>query len=86
MGAARLSGPPRLAYRSPIAAPGTTATLLSLAARTDGTTMLVYNGHPVYTFLPDTNIGDLKGQGSTAFGAPWWVLDGAAGTEITTKP
>ena len=78
--------PPALAYGSPIAAPGTTATLLSIAARTDGTTMLVYNGHPVYAFLPDANIGDLKGQGSTAFGAPWWVLDGAAGTEITTKP
>jgi predicted lipoprotein with Yx(FWY)xxD motif len=78
--------PPALTYGSPIAAPGTTASLLSVAARTDGTTMLVYNGHPVYTFLPDANIGDVKGQGSTAFGAPWWVLDGAAGTEITTKP
>jgi len=78
--------PPAYAYGSPIAAEGTKSALLTTVGRTDGTTMLVYNGHPVYGFLPDTSVGDMKGQGSTAFGAAWWVLDGATGAEITAKP
>jgi len=78
--------PPAYAYGSPIAAEGTKATILATVKRTDGTTMLVYDGHPVYGFLPDANVGDMKGQGSTAFGAAWWVLDGATGAEIKAKP
>jgi predicted lipoprotein with Yx(FWY)xxD motif len=78
--------PPAYTYGSPIAAAGTKASLVSVASRTDGTTMLAYNGHPVYGFLPDASLGDVKGQGSIAFGAPWWVLDAATGAEITTKP
>jgi predicted lipoprotein with Yx(FWY)xxD motif len=78
--------PPAYTYGSPIAAVGTKAPLVSVASRTDGTTMLVYNGHPVYGFQPDASPGDAKGQGSTAFGAAWWVLDAATGAEITAKP
>jgi hypothetical protein len=47
--------------------------------------MLVYSGRPVYGFLPDASSGEMKGQGSGAFGAPWWVLTAASGAEITTK-
>jgi predicted lipoprotein with Yx(FWY)xxD motif len=78
--------PPAFASGTPIAAAGTKSSLLSVAPRTDGTTMLVYNGRPVYGFLPDTKVGDTKGQGSTGFGALWWVMDAATGAEITAKP
>ena len=48
--------------------------------------MLVYDGHPLYGFLPDTIVGSTKGQGSKAFGSPWWVLNGSSGAEITSTP
>jgi predicted lipoprotein with Yx(FWY)xxD motif len=78
--------PPAFAYGAPVAAPGTQAALLGLTKRTDGTSMLTYAGHPVYGFLPDAQPGDVKGQGSNGFGAPWWVLDAGTGQAITTKP
>jgi predicted lipoprotein with Yx(FWY)xxD motif len=78
--------PPAFAYGVPVAGDGTQASLLGAADRTDGTTMLTYGGYPLYGFLPDTQPGDMKGQGSPAFGAPWWVLAPATGKVITTKP
>jgi hypothetical protein len=46
---------------------------------------VTYNGHPLYLFVDDQNPGDVNGQGSTAFGAPWFVLS-AAGNQISSKP
>jgi len=77
--------PPAFAYGPPVAGAGTKAALLGVAARSDGTSMLTYGGRPLYGFLPDSQPGDMKGQGSNGFGAPWWVLDANAGTVITTK-
>ena len=78
--------PPAFAIGPPVAAGGAKAALLGVAQRTDGTSMLTYGGYPLYGFLPDVQPGDLKGQGSNGFGAPWWVLDAGTGKPITTKP
>ena len=39
--------------------------------RTDGSTQLVFNGHPLYTFTGDTAPGTASGNGVNAFGGLW---------------
>ncbi|MBM3678501.1 MAG: CHRD domain-containing protein [Actinobacteria bacterium] len=74
--------PPAFVVGTPVAGTGTTASLLGITQRTDGTTMLTYKGQPLYGFLRDTQSGMTTGQGSRGFGAPWWVIDSATGNEI----
>jgi predicted lipoprotein with Yx(FWY)xxD motif len=50
--------------------------------RSDGTTQITYNGHPLYLFEGDHGAGDANGQGLNAFGGAWYVLS-PAGNEIT---
>lgn len=51
------------------------------SARTDGTTMVTYNGHPLYYFIGDKKAGDVSGQGVNGFGALWFVVS-PSGTQI----
>jgi len=39
--------------------------------RSDGSTQLTYNGHPLYTFTGDTAPGTASGNGVNAFGGLW---------------
>jgi predicted lipoprotein with Yx(FWY)xxD motif len=73
-GACAQSWPPLTTTGSPKAAAGATPSLLGTTARSDGTTQVTYNGHPLYYFVSDTKAGDTNGEGSTAFGAGWDVL------------
>jgi predicted lipoprotein with Yx(FWY)xxD motif len=57
------------------------AALLSTTSRTDGTTQLTYNGHPLYYYDDDKGPGTTKGQGETSYGANWYVL-APAGVKI----
>ena len=47
---------------------------LGTITRADGTTQVTYKGHPLYYFVKDKDDGDAYGEGSTAFGAGWYVL------------
>ncbi len=47
---------------------------LGTITRADGTTQVTYKGHPLYYFVQDKDAGDAYGEGSTAFGAGWYVL------------
>ncbi|WP_026554774.1 COG4315 family predicted lipoprotein [Arthrobacter sp. 35W] len=49
---------------------GVTATVGTIT-RNDGTKQVTLNGLPIYTYTPDANAGDVKGQG---FGGIWWVI------------
>lgn len=53
---------------------------LATIRRPDGSTQLTYQGHPLYYYAADTKAGQTNGQGSTAFGASWWLVtpDGVA--------
>jgi predicted lipoprotein with Yx(FWY)xxD motif len=74
--------PPLLTKGKPKAGTGAKASLLGTTKRSDGTTQVTYNKHPLYTFLNDKNKpGSTKGEGLDAFGAEWYVL-GANGKKI----
>lgn len=82
-GACASAWPPLTTAGQPIAGSGVSAAKLGTAERSDGTTGVTYNGHPLYTFAGDTTPGQATGQGSDGFGAEWYVLS-AAGNAIET--
>lgn len=82
-GACAQSWPPLLTKGAPKAASAAKASLLGTIKRSDGTTQVTYNKHPLYTFVGDAGKrGSTMGQGLTAFGAKWYVV-AAKGTEKT---
>jgi predicted lipoprotein with Yx(FWY)xxD motif len=84
-GACASAWPPLMVNGKPTVGSGTDAALVGTAKRSDGTSQLTYNGHPVYLFAQDAKAGELKGQGVSAFGARWYVVS-SAGNQITSKP
>jgi predicted lipoprotein with Yx(FWY)xxD motif len=66
--------PPLTTREKPEAEGGAKATLLSTSKRADGSRQVVYRGHPVYRYEPDTAAGQTRGQGVNAFGALWYVM------------
>jgi predicted lipoprotein with Yx(FWY)xxD motif len=76
--------PPVLTSGAPSASGGVAAAKLGTTKRTDGTTQVTYNGHPLYTFKPDSAPGETNGQGKNLSGGLWWVV-GANGTAITSS-
>jgi predicted lipoprotein with Yx(FWY)xxD motif len=75
--------PPLTVTGSPRAGSGLEAAKLGTVARSDGSTQITYDKHPLYLYAPDTKAGDLNGQGSTSFGAAWWLVS-PNGSAITT--
>jgi predicted lipoprotein with Yx(FWY)xxD motif len=75
--------PPVTTSAPPRAEGGAKASLLSTSKRSDGTTQVVYDGHPLYYYAGDRKAGDTTGQGLDQFGAEWYVL-GAAGHKLET--
>ena len=63
---------------------GVTASDIGSITRADGSKQVTYNGHPLYYFSLDKSAGDTKGQGSSNFGAKWWILS-PAGDKITAS-
>jgi predicted lipoprotein with Yx(FWY)xxD motif len=66
--------PPVTTDGAPTAAGSAVAADLGTIARPDGSKQVTYKGHPLYFFEKDGDSGDAYGQGSTAFGAGWYVL------------
>ena len=81
-GACAAAWPPLVSTGKPTAGNGVKQSLLRTSKRADGSEQVTYDGHPLYLFTGDTASGQTNGQGSTAFGAPWYVLS-PAGTQIT---
>jgi predicted lipoprotein with Yx(FWY)xxD motif len=69
--------PPLLTSGKPKVSGGVRKSLLGTSKRSDGTTQVTYNGHPLYTFSQDQKAGDTKGQGVSAFGAKWYAVTSA---------
>jgi predicted lipoprotein with Yx(FWY)xxD motif len=81
-GACAKAWPPVLTKGTPKATGGAKASELGTSKRSDGTTQVTYNGHPLYYYVADTTAGSTTGQGSTSFGAPWWLVN-TSGAAIT---
>jgi predicted lipoprotein with Yx(FWY)xxD motif len=74
--------PPVTTSGAPKAAGGAQSGKLGTTKRSDGTTQVTYNGHPLYLFVADQGKpGSTKGEGVKAFGAEWYVL-GAGGKKV----
>jgi predicted lipoprotein with Yx(FWY)xxD motif len=58
------------------------ASMLGTIKRTDGTTQVTYNHHPLYYYSGDSKAGQQNGQGLTAFGAKWFVI-APSGNQVT---
>jgi predicted lipoprotein with Yx(FWY)xxD motif len=76
--------PPLRANGAPTAAGGAKPSLVATTRRSDGTSQVTYNGHPVYRYQGDMKPGDTAGQGVTAYGAEWYALD-PAGKQVTEE-
>jgi predicted lipoprotein with Yx(FWY)xxD motif len=83
-GACAQEWPPVATSRKPTAGDGLTASMLGVTKRSDGTTQVTYNGHPLYLFAGDHNPGDTAGQNLDTFGAEWYVLS-PAGDKVEGK-
>lgn len=65
---------PLVVKGKPTAGSGLKSSLLSTITRTGGAKQVTYGGHPLYHYDDDHKAGQTKGQGSTEFGAKWYVV------------
>jgi predicted lipoprotein with Yx(FWY)xxD motif len=63
--------PPLTVEGDPVAGEGIDASLLGTTERTDGTTQVTLDGHPLYLFAGDQTADDVNGQG---VGDVWYVV------------
>ncbi len=66
--------PPLTTSGTPQAAGGAQQSLLGTSPRSDGTTQVIYGGHPLYTYVGDRKPGEATGNGITEFGGSWHAL------------
>jgi predicted lipoprotein with Yx(FWY)xxD motif len=76
-GACAVAWPPVAANGKPAVGPGANASLVGTTTRSDGTSQVTYNGHPLYRFVKDTAPGQTNGEGLTAFGGSWFAVSPA---------
>jgi predicted lipoprotein with Yx(FWY)xxD motif len=86
-GACAVAWPPDHTTGAPVTN-GLTASLAGTTTRGDKSTQVTFHGHPLYYFAQDTKAGDIKGQGLTAFGGAWYLVDpdGSAVTSMGGSP
>jgi predicted lipoprotein with Yx(FWY)xxD motif len=82
-GACAKAWPPLTTTGKPQAGSGANHALLGTTTRTDHTTEVTYNRHPLYYFVSDTKPGDTTGQGLNSYGAKWYVIN-PKGNKIDT--
>ncbi len=66
--------PPLTTTGNASASAGVTGSMLTTFKRDDGSTQVVYNGHPLYYYVGDTSAGDTNGQGLNNFGGVWSLV------------
>lgn len=67
--------PPLLADAPPVAgSPTLQGVMIGTVERSDGTTQVTYNGHPLYLYAKDTAAGNTMGQGVTDTWGEWYLV------------
>jgi predicted lipoprotein with Yx(FWY)xxD motif len=77
--------PPLMSTGKVTTGPGVKRALVGTTKRANGRLQVTYNRHPLYTYAPDKRAGQTKGQGSSNFGAKWYVVS-AKGRAIVKAP
>jgi predicted lipoprotein with Yx(FWY)xxD motif len=75
--------PPVTTVGPATASGGAVSADLGTITRSGGVKQVTYDGHPLYYYVGDTGAGTVNGQGSTGYGAYWWVL-APSGAPITS--
>jgi predicted lipoprotein with Yx(FWY)xxD motif len=74
-------------YWPPVKGPATAGSgvtgTLSTITRSDGTTQVTYDGHPLYTYVGDTAPGQNKGNGQNLSGGLWYEATPSGSTPAT---
>ena len=60
---------------------GVDAALIGTSTLEDGSTIVTYNGWPLYYFVQDSAAGDVNGQGIESFGGQWFLVT-SDGTKV----
>jgi predicted lipoprotein with Yx(FWY)xxD motif len=81
-GACAQAWPPLLTKATPAVTGGVNASDIGTITRSNGDKQVTYKGHPLYYFAGDRSAGSVSGQGSSQFGAKWWLV-APSGTAIT---
>lgn len=81
-GACATAWPPLTVTGAPSVGAGGNAALVGTTTRSDGSTQVTYNGHPLYRFSGDSGAGTTNGEGVSAFGALWYVVS-PSGNQVT---
>ncbi|HWK92000.1 MAG TPA: hypothetical protein VNR17_07015 [Luteimicrobium sp.] len=81
-GACAAAWPPLTVTGKPTAGKGVTSSELTTVTRSDGSTQVRYDEHPLYYYAGDTSAGSTAGQGVDGYGGLWWVVD-PSGAAIT---
>jgi predicted lipoprotein with Yx(FWY)xxD motif len=71
--------PPLVTKGAPQAGSGVNSSLLATTARSDGTSEVTYNGHPLYFYAGDSSPGQTTGQGLNQFGGLWYAVSPSGG-------
>jgi predicted lipoprotein with Yx(FWY)xxD motif len=66
--------PPLTTGSAPKAAGGASASKLGTTKRKDGTTQVTFAGHPLYTYVEDSNPGEANGNDIDLYGGEWYAL------------
>ncbi len=82
-GACAAAWPPLTVTGKPTAGQGVTSSELTTVTRSDGSTQVRYDDHPLYYYAGDTSAGSTAGQGVDGYGGLWWVVD-PSGAAITS--
>jgi predicted lipoprotein with Yx(FWY)xxD motif len=72
--------PPLLTDGAPEAGPGVTASALGTVRREDGSMQVTYNGWPLYYYVQDQALSDVKGQNVNNV---WFVVSPYGGPRVT---
>jgi len=68
-----IAWPPVLTNGEPVASGDVKSELLGTTKRTDGTTQVTYNGHPLYYYAHEKP-GEVKCHNISTHGGLWWVI------------
>lgn len=75
--------PPLFTNGQVTAGPGVNSAWLGTIGRADGPNQVEYNGWPLYYSARDAEPGSTKGQGVSAYGTTWHVIDADKGQKVT---